>query len=89
MCMPETAIDEERNAPAWQNKVGASGQPLSVETKSQAPRVEAASYDAFGLCVPVTDRRHIAAAGGFVVDVSQRRGGLAESPRTQLRYGVP
>ncbi len=75
MAMPEAPVDEDRSIVLWQDQIGLPGQLFHVESVPEAPHMQGLADGHLRTCVPPPDRRHVAAAGCPVVNVSQRVSG--------------
>ncbi len=60
--MPETAVNEDRNFPRWEDDVGAAGKITPMQSESQSSPVKIAADTQFRLCIPAADGGHISTA---------------------------
>ena len=77
MPMPEASMDEDRSPILRKNQIGFARQLPSVESVAEPPRMQGLAEGHLRTRVRPPDRRHVAAAGLPVVDVSQRDGAAA------------
>lgn len=77
MAVPEAPVNEDRSIVLRQDQIGFSAQLLCVEPEAEPARMQRLANGHFRAGVRPLDRRHVAAAGFSVVDVSQRVGGAA------------
>ena len=71
MTVPETAVYKNDSAVSGEHEVRAAGEVAAVQTVTEAQRMKSAPQHEFGFRVAAADRRHIAAARGAVVNISQ------------------
>ena len=73
MGVPEASVNEKSNIPGGENEIGPPRQVATMKAKSQSSAMQAAPDDHLGPRIFALDRCHVAAAGRFVVNVSQRQ----------------
>ncbi|MFO7629323.1 MAG: hypothetical protein R6W06_07365 [Prochlorococcaceae cyanobacterium] len=71
MTVPETAVHKENCPVLREDQVRASWQFAIVQPETETAGVEPAADQHLWLCVSAPNRRHVAAAGRLVVNVSQ------------------
>lgn len=77
MAVPETSMNKDRSPVLRQDQIGFARQLLCVEPVPETPRVQGLADNHLRARVSPPDRRHVAAAGCPVVNVSQRGGAAA------------
>jgi len=77
MAVPEASVDEDHCIIFRQDKIGFAAQFLCVKPVPEPACMQRLADGHFRACVSPSDRRHVAAAGCCVVNVSQRDGAAA------------
>lgn len=67
--MPEAAHHVYRSVVASQNNIGRPGKATNMDTEAEAPAMEQAPHEKFGLCILSPDAGHHPASGRRVDDV--------------------
>ncbi len=75
--MPEASVDEDERPPAWKHEVGFTGQVFCVQPVAKPCRMKGRPDLPLGFGVAAFNGSHIPAAGGRVMNVSQRSRGSA------------
>lgn len=71
--MPETAVNEDQSTMFREHEIRTPMQLPVLQAVPEPASMKSVPDQQLGLCVPVPDRRHVAAAGLPVVYVSQFR----------------